>query len=70
MLALAVRPQWVRYKLVETIEKPCSNLLASLQRKCEYVWPHTNGDVSHLETGEKITTYGEYVQPLQSVKLS
>jgi hypothetical protein len=29
--------QWVRYKLVKTIENPCSDLLASHHRKCEYV---------------------------------
>jgi hypothetical protein len=39
MLTLVVKPQWVRYKLDETIEKPCIDLLASHQRKCEYVWP-------------------------------
>jgi hypothetical protein len=70
MLTLVVKPQWVRYKLEEIIEKSCSGLLASHQRKCEYAWPAwQNGDVSHLETGDEITTYGEYVQPLQSVKL-
>jgi hypothetical protein len=30
----AVKPQWVHYKLVETIEKPCSGPLAKHQRKC------------------------------------
>jgi hypothetical protein len=39
ILTLAVKPQWVRYKLVKTIEKSCSDLLASHQRKCEYAWP-------------------------------
>jgi hypothetical protein len=34
-----VKPQWVRYKLDETIEKPCSGLLASHQRKCDYDCP-------------------------------
>jgi hypothetical protein len=37
MLTLMVKPQWVRYKLDETIEKPCSDLLASHHRKCGYV---------------------------------
>jgi hypothetical protein len=70
MLALAVKPQWVHNKLDETIEKPYSDLLASHQRKCEYAWPAwQNGDVSHLETGDEITTHGECVQPLHSVKL-
>jgi hypothetical protein len=58
MLTLVVKSQWVRLKLVETIEKPCSDLLASHQRKCEYVWPAwKNGDVSHLETDDEITTH-------------
>jgi hypothetical protein len=65
MLTLVVKPQWVRYKLEEIIEKSCIGLLASHQRKCEYAWPAwQNGDVSHLETGDEITTYGECVQPL------
>jgi hypothetical protein len=65
MLILPVKPQWVRYKLDETIEKTCSDLLASHQRKCEYAWPTwQNGDVSRLETGDEITTQGECVQPL------
>jgi hypothetical protein len=49
---------------------PCSDLLASHQRKCEYAWPTwQNGDVSHLETGDETTTHGECVQPLQTIKL-
>jgi hypothetical protein len=28
MLTLAVKPQWVRYKLDETIEQPCCDFLA------------------------------------------
>jgi hypothetical protein len=65
MLTLAVKLQWVCYKLVETIEKLCSDLLASHQRKCEYAWPSwQHGDVSHLEIEDEITTHGEYVQPL------
>jgi hypothetical protein len=28
MLKLVVKPQWVHYKLEETIEKPCSDFLA------------------------------------------
>jgi hypothetical protein len=65
MLTLAVKPQWVRYKLDETIEKPYSDLLVSHQRKCEYAWPAwQNGNVSHLEAGDEITTHGECVQPL------
>jgi hypothetical protein len=34
MLTLVVKPQWVRYKLEEVIEMPCSDLLAIHQRKC------------------------------------
>jgi hypothetical protein len=50
---------------------PCSDLLASQQRKCEYAWlAWQNGDVSHLETGDEITIHEKYVQPLQSVKRS
>jgi hypothetical protein len=71
VLTLMVKPEWVHYKLVETIEKPCSDFLASHQRKCESAWPlWRNGDVSHLQIGDEITTHGECVQPLQSVKLS
>jgi hypothetical protein len=33
MLTLAVKPQWVCYKLDETIERPCSDLLAIRHRK-------------------------------------
>jgi hypothetical protein len=52
-------------KTGEAIEKPCSDLLASHQRKCDCAWPAwRNGDVSHLETGDEITTHGECVQPL------
>jgi hypothetical protein len=64
-LTLVVKPQWVHYKLVETIEKTCSDLLASHQRKCEYAWPTwQNGDVSRLETGDEISSHGDCVQPL------
>jgi hypothetical protein len=70
LLTLVVKPQWVCYKLEETIEKYCSGLLASHQRKCEYAWPAwQNGDVGRLETGDEVSTHGECVQPLQSVKL-
>jgi hypothetical protein len=59
MLTLAMKPQWVRYKLEKTIEKPCSDLLTSHQMKCEYAWPvWQNGDVSHLEIDDEITTHG------------
>jgi hypothetical protein len=35
MLTLAVKPQWVRYKLVETIEKPYSDFLAYTSEVCK-----------------------------------
>jgi hypothetical protein len=58
-------------QLVKTIEKLCGDLLASHRRKCECSWSAwQNGDVSLLEIGDEITSYGECVQPLQSVKLS
>jgi hypothetical protein len=34
MLTLAVKPQWIRYKLDETIEHPCSDFLAHTPQKC------------------------------------
>jgi hypothetical protein len=34
MLTLAVKPQWLPYKLVETIEKPCSDFLAHTSEVC------------------------------------
>jgi hypothetical protein len=65
-----MKPQWVRCKLEEVIEMPFSDLLTSHQRKYEYAWPACqNGDVSHLKIRDEITTHGEYVQPLQGVKL-
>jgi hypothetical protein len=60
-----VKPKPVCYKLDEAIEKACSDLLASHQRKCESAWPAwQNGDVSHLETGDEITSHEVCVQPL------
>jgi hypothetical protein len=35
MLTLAVKPQWVRYKLDETIEQPCSDFLAHTSEVCK-----------------------------------
>jgi hypothetical protein len=35
MLTLAVKPQWVRYKLDETIEHPCSDCLAHTLEVCK-----------------------------------
>jgi hypothetical protein len=34
MLTLAVKPQWVRYKLEETIEQSCSDFLAHTLQVC------------------------------------
>jgi hypothetical protein len=35
MLTLAVKPQWVYYKLDETIEQPCSDFLAHTSEVCK-----------------------------------
>jgi hypothetical protein len=35
MLTLAVKPQWVRCKLDETIEQPCSDILAHTLEVCK-----------------------------------
>jgi hypothetical protein len=35
MLTLAVKPQWVHYKLDETIEQSCSNFLAHTLEVCK-----------------------------------
>jgi hypothetical protein len=35
MLTLAVKPQWVRYKLEETIEQSCIDLLAHTLEMCK-----------------------------------
>jgi hypothetical protein len=35
MLTLVVKPQWVRYKLDETIEQPCSDFLAHTLDACK-----------------------------------
>jgi hypothetical protein len=34
ILTLAVKPQWVCYKLDETIEQPCSDFLAHTSEVC------------------------------------
>jgi hypothetical protein len=42
------------FKLDEAIEMPCTDLLASSQRKCEFVWlTWQNEDVSHLKIGDE-----------------
>jgi hypothetical protein len=35
MLTLAVKPQWVRYKLEKTIEQSCSDVLAHTLEVCK-----------------------------------
>jgi hypothetical protein len=35
MLTLVVKPQWVRYKLDETSEQPCSDFLAHTSEVCK-----------------------------------
>jgi hypothetical protein len=35
MLMLAVKPQWVRYKLDETIEQSCSDFLTHTLEVCK-----------------------------------
>jgi hypothetical protein len=35
MLTLAVKPQWVCYKLNQTIEQPCSDFLAHTSEMCK-----------------------------------
>jgi hypothetical protein len=35
MLTLAVKSQWVRYTLDETIEQPCSDFLAHTSEVCK-----------------------------------
>jgi hypothetical protein len=35
MLTLVVKPQWLRYKLDETIEQPCSDFLAHSSELCK-----------------------------------
>jgi hypothetical protein len=65
MLTPVVKPQWVRYKLDETFEKSCSDLLAVHQRQCVF----GKMEIFYSPSGDEITTHGECVQPLQSVKL-
>jgi hypothetical protein len=61
----SVKPQWVRYKLEKAIEMPCSDPLAIHQRK--YIFGKMEIFLSPMV--DEITTHGECVQPLQSVKL-
>jgi hypothetical protein len=35
MLTLAVKPQWVRYKLDKIIEHPCTDFLAHTSEVCK-----------------------------------
>jgi hypothetical protein len=56
----------VCYKLEEAIEIPCSDLLAIQHRK----FIHSKMEIFKSPTGDGITTNGECVQPLSSVKLN
>ena len=68
LLPLWVKPQWARTNWKKPLK--CLEVIS---------WPHIkgsvhvlgrhrqNGDYSHLETGDGITSHGECVQPLQSV---
>ncbi len=47
------------YKLDETIEKSCSDLLAIHQRQCIF----GKMEIFSSPTGDEITTHGECVQP-------
>jgi hypothetical protein len=40
MLTLAVKPQWVCYKLDKTIEPPCSDFLAHTSEVCKSARPY------------------------------
>jgi hypothetical protein len=40
MLTLAVKPQWVRYTLDETIEQSCSEFLAHTLKVCKGAHRH------------------------------
>jgi hypothetical protein len=60
MLTLVVKPQWVRYKLDETIEQPCSDCLAHTSEVCNCA--HRYNEYSALDS--LIMTCGECVQPL------
>lgn len=66
MLTLAVKPQWVRYKLDETIEKPCSDFPSTHLGSVKGYSVRT----TDIRLRRIITTHGKSVQPLQSVKLS
>jgi hypothetical protein len=65
MLILAVKPQWVCYKLDEIIEQPCSDF-----RSTHLGTVQGCSSVQRLFSFPRIiTTNGECVHPLQSVKL-
>jgi hypothetical protein len=65
MLTLAVKLQWVCYKLDETIKKSCGDLLAIHQSNCIL----GKMEIFLSPMGDEITTHGKCVQSLQSVKL-
>jgi hypothetical protein len=53
MLTPTVKSQWVHYKLDETIEKSCSDLLAIHQRQCIF----GKMEIFLSPTDDKITTH-------------
>jgi hypothetical protein len=54
-----MNPQWVCYKLEETIEMPSTDLLASHQRKCGCALAaRQKGEVHHLDTGVSHYSWG------------
>jgi hypothetical protein len=59
ILTLAVKPQWVRYKLDETIEQSCSDFHVHTLEVCKVLICTTGIRLLRL-----ITTHGECVQPL------
>jgi hypothetical protein len=59
-----VKPQWVCYKLDETIEQPCSDFLVHTLEVCKGA-----RCTMSIRRSRIILTRGECVQPLQSIKL-
>jgi hypothetical protein len=65
MLTLLMKPEWVRYKLEETIESLVVISWPHTKGSVNMLDPHSkNGDASHLEISDEITTRGKCVPPL------
>jgi hypothetical protein len=60
-----MKPQWACYKLGETIEQPCSDVLSHTPEVCKGA--HLSNKYPAIQ---KVTTHGESVHPQQSVELS